>query len=75
MRDMSVRNQIEGKVEKITSDKVLSEVVVSTSVGFLSAVITTRSVKQMKLRPGAPVHFMVKATEAFILRDGAEAAS
>lgn len=75
MRELSVRNQIEGTVAKITSDKVLTEVVVETKVGFLAAVITTRSVKQMKLKTGSPVHFMVKATEAFILRDGQEAGS
>jgi molybdopterin-binding protein len=75
MRDISVRNQIQGKVAKLTSDKVLTEVVVETSVGYLAAVITTRSVKQMKLKAGSPVHFMVKATEAFILRDGEEGGS
>ncbi len=70
MKKISIRNHIEGKVAKLTSDKVLTEVIVETAVGHLAAVITTRSAKQMKLKPGVPVHFMVKATEAFILRDG-----
>ena len=75
MKKLSIRNHIEGKVAKLTSDKVLTEVVVSTLVGNLAAVITTRSAKQMKLKVGVPVHFMVKATEAFILKAGEEAQS
>jgi molybdopterin-binding protein len=75
MKKISVRNHIEGKVAKLTSDKVLTEVIVETAVGHLASVITTRSAKQMKLKVGLPVHFMVKATEAFILRSGEEVKS
>lgn len=69
MRKLSVRNSIEGTVVSVTTGKVMSEVVVETLVGHLASVITTRSVKQMKLRPGVKVHFMIKSTEAFILRN------
>lgn len=72
MRKLSVRNSIEGTVASVTMGKVMSEVVVETLVGHLASVITTRSVKQMKLKPGVKVHFMIKATEAFILRDKQE---
>jgi molybdopterin-binding protein len=42
--EQSIRNEIPGIVKEIISDKVLSEIVVETSVGEMAAVITTRSV-------------------------------
>jgi molybdate transport system regulatory protein len=65
-RKMSIRNQLSGKIIELTKGKVVSEVVVRTAAGDLASIITTGSVKQMKLKKGDKVFVMVKATEAFI---------
>lgn len=63
---ISTRNQIPGRVKSIVSDKVVSEVIVTTAAGEIASVITTTSVKAMKLKKGDEVFVLVKATEAGI---------
>ena len=46
----SIRNQLPGTVKSIVSDKVLTEVLVETEIGEIAAIITTRSVEEMKLK-------------------------
>jgi molybdopterin-binding protein len=58
----SIRNQLPGTVKSIVSDKVISEVIVETSIGEIASIITTRSVKEMKIMPGDKVFALVKAT-------------
>jgi molybdopterin-binding protein len=43
---------------------------VKTKAGTLASVITSRSVKDMKLKKGDRVFVMIKATEASIKRAG-----
>ena len=66
MKDLSIRNQLEGKIKGIVLGTVVSEVVVKTKAGTLASVITTRSAKDMKLKKGDRVFVMIKATEASI---------
>jgi len=66
MKHFSIRNQLEGKVKDIVHGPVVSEIVVKTKAGTLASVITTRSVKEMKLKKGDRVLVMIKATEASI---------
>jgi molybdopterin-binding protein len=66
--EQSIRNQLPGTIKSIVSDKVLSEVVVETSIGEVASVITTRSVEEMKLRIGDEVFALVKATEVSLRR-------
>jgi molybdopterin-binding protein len=58
----SIRNQLTGTVKSITSDKVMSEVLVETAAGQVTSVITTNSVKALKLKKGDKVAVLVKAT-------------
>src|SRR5437764_9610474 len=60
--EQSIRNQLPGTVKSIVSDKVLSEVIVDTSIGEIASIITTRSVQEMKMKPGDKVFALVKAT-------------
>jgi molybdopterin-binding protein len=60
--EQSIRNQLPGTMKSIVSDKVLSEVIVETSIGDVASVITTRSVEEMKLKAGDSVFVLVKAT-------------
>jgi molybdopterin-binding protein len=53
--EQSIRNQLPGTIKNIVSDKVLSEVIVETSIGEIASVITTRAIQEMKLKPGDKV--------------------
>ncbi len=66
--EQSIRNQLPGTVKSIVSDKVLSEVIVETTIGELASVITTRSVQAMKLKPRDKVFALVKATNVSLRR-------
>lgn len=68
MKNLSIRNQLAGTVREIVPGPVVSEVVVKTAAGTLASVITTRSVRDLKLKKGDRVFVMVKATEASIQR-------
>jgi len=65
-KKLSIRNQLKGTVQQILRGSVVSEVVVETAAGLLASVITTRSVRDLKLKRGDRVFVMVKATEASI---------
>ena len=64
----SIRNQLSGTVKSIVSDKVLSEVIVDTSIGEIASIITTRSVQEMKLKSSDKVFALVKATNVSLRR-------
>jgi molybdopterin-binding protein len=66
--EQSIRNQLPGTIKSIVSDKVLSEVIVETSIGEVASVITTRSVQEMKLKAGDNVFAVVKATNVSLRR-------
>ena len=66
--EQSIRNQLPGTVKSIVSEPVLSEVIVETSIGEIASIITTRSVQEMKLKPGDEVFALVKATSVSIRR-------
>ncbi|HEV3100692.1 MAG TPA: TOBE domain-containing protein [Candidatus Udaeobacter sp.] len=65
----SVRNRLPGKIEKIVSDKVVSEVVIQTAVGTVTSIITTGSVKRMNLKEGDTVFAIIKATEVSVEKE------
>jgi molybdate transport system regulatory protein len=66
--EQSIRNELPGTIKSIVSDKVLSEVIVETSIGEIASVITTRSVQAMKLKAGDKVFALVKATNVSLRR-------
>ena len=66
--EQSIRNQIPGTVKSIVSEEILSEVIVATSIGEIASIITTRSVQEMKLKPGDEVFGLVKATSVSLRR-------
>jgi molybdopterin-binding protein len=65
----SIRNRLPGTIEKIVSDKVVSEVVVRTAAGIVTSIITTGSVKQLNLKEGDTVFALIKATEVSIAKE------
>ena len=61
---INVRNPFRGKVKEIIEGPVVSEIDVETAGGLIvTSVITTRSVKELKLVVGKDVIALVKATE------------
>jgi len=62
----SIRNRIPGVIERIVSDKVVSELTIKTMAGDVTSIITTGSVKRMNLKVGDNVFAMIKATEVSI---------
>ena len=66
--EQSIRNQLPGTVRSIVSDKVLSEVIVETSIGEVASIITSRSVEEMKLKPEDKVFVLIKATNVSLAR-------
>jgi molybdopterin-binding protein len=62
----SIRNRLPGTIEKIVSDKVVSEVVIRAAAGIVTSIITTGSVERMKLKEGDDVFAVMKATSVSI---------
>ncbi|MCW5660983.1 MAG: TOBE domain-containing protein [Burkholderiaceae bacterium] len=64
---VNVRNQFKGKIKEIIEGPVVSELDVETAGGLLvTSVITTRSIKELRLIAGKEVVALVKATEVSI---------
>ena len=65
----SIRNRLPGSIEKIVSDKVVSEIVIRTAAGEVTSVITTGSVQRMNLKEGDQVFAIIKATEVSVEKE------
>lgn len=65
----SIRNRLRGTIEKIVSDKVVSEVVIRTAAGIVTSIITTGSVERTNLKEGDNVFAIIKATEVSIEKE------
>jgi molybdate transport system regulatory protein len=65
----SVRNRLPGTIEKIVSDRVVSEVVIRTAAGTVTSIITTGSAKRMNLKEGDMVFAVIKATEVSVEKE------
>ena len=64
---VNARNQFRGKVREIIEGPVVSEIDVETPSGLIvTSVITTRSVKDLRLEVGREVIALVKSTEVSI---------
>ena len=65
----SIRNRLAGTIEKIVSDKVVSEVVIRTPAGTIASIITTGSVQRMNLKQGDNVFAIIKAAEVSVEKE------
>ena len=63
---ISIRNRLAGTIEKIVSDKVVSEVVIRTEARIVTSIITTGSVERMNLKEGDNVFAVMKATSVSV---------
>ncbi|MEU1593912.1 TOBE domain-containing protein [Streptomyces sp. NPDC005708] len=60
---ISIRNQLPGTVERLTTGEAMASVRVTVAGGALTAVITRRAVEDLALAPGSPVVVLIKSTE------------
>ena len=65
---VNVRNQLRGNIKAIAWGDVVSEIEVETSAGIVTSVITTRSIKELKLEIGSEVLALIKATDVSIAK-------
>jgi len=65
----SIRNRLPGTIEKIVSDKVVSELVIRTAAGEITSIITTGSVERMHLKEGDKIFAIIKATEVSVEKE------
>jgi molybdopterin-binding protein len=65
----SIRNRLPGTIQKIVSDKVVSEVTIQTAAGIVTSIITTGSVERMNLKEGDNVFAIIKATEVSVEKE------
>ena len=63
---INARNQFRGKIIEIVEGPVISEVDVKTEGGIITATITTRSIKHLKLAVGREVLALVKSSDVVI---------
>ena len=65
---VSVRNQLRGIIKAVVWGDVVSEIEVETAAGIVTSVITTRSIKDLKLEIGSEVLALIKATDVSIAK-------
>jgi molybdopterin-binding protein len=64
---LSARNQFHGKIASIRAGSIMSEVVIDTGGGHqIVSLISTSSVKRLKLKKGSAAVAVIKATEVIV---------
>ena len=64
---ISMQNKFEGIIENITSNKLLSKLIINSSVGKITSIITTNAVKQLDIEIGSKITAMVKTNEILLM--------
>jgi molybdopterin-binding protein len=63
---LSARNQLKGRITKITLGDIMAHVVVKVGKNTIESVITRRSAESMKLEKGDAVEVVIKSTEVML---------
>jgi len=64
---ISAKNQLKGKIKKITVGAINCEVVIELAGGeVITSVITKSSVKSLGLKPGVTAYAIIKASNVII---------
>ncbi|MGA7684150.1 MAG: TOBE domain-containing protein [Terriglobales bacterium] len=70
VRRVSGRNQLVGRIDAVRISGLMAEVVISIGGQQITSIITSRSAREMQLKPGQTAAALIKATEVMILRVG-----
>ncbi len=65
---ISLRNKLFGQVVSIASDILLSKLVIQTEVGNITSIITSKSVKRLKIVVGTKLTAMIKTNELMLTK-------
>ena len=65
---MSGRNQLVGRIEEVRISGLMAEVRLSIGDQEITSIITSRSAREMQLKPGQTAAALIKSTEVLILR-------
>jgi molybdopterin-binding protein len=68
LRRVSGRNQLVGRIEDVRISGLMAEVTLSIGSQQITSIITSRSAREMQLKPGQAAAALIKATEVMILR-------
>jgi molybdopterin-binding protein len=68
LRRVSGRNQLVGRIEDVRISGLMAEIVISIGGQSITSIITSRSAREMQLKPGQTAAALIKATEVMILR-------
>ncbi|HKI27169.1 MAG TPA: TOBE domain-containing protein [Candidatus Sulfotelmatobacter sp.] len=68
LRRVSGRNQLVGRIEEVRVSGLMAEVTLSIGNQRITSIITSRSAREMQLKPGQAAAALIKATEVMILR-------
>jgi molybdopterin-binding protein len=68
IRRVSGRNQLVGRIDSVRISGLMAEVAISIGGQQITSIITSRSAREMQLRPGQTAAALIKATEVMILR-------
>ena len=68
IRRVSGRNQLVGRIDAVRISGLMAEVEISIGGQQITSIITSRSAREMQLKPGQTAAALIKATEVMILR-------
>jgi len=68
IRRVSGRNQLVGRIDSVRISGLMAEVAISIGGQQITSIITSRSAREMQLKPGQTAAALIKATEVMILR-------
>ena len=63
---ISMQNRFVGAIKSIKSNNLLSKLVIDTTAGKITSIITTNAVKQLDLKEGDEVTAMIKTNEILL---------
>ena len=67
-RSISGRNQLIGRIKAVRISGLMAEVEISIGGQQITSIITSRSAREMHLKPGQTAAALIKATEVMIFR-------
>ena len=68
IRRVSGRNQLVGRIDAVRISGLMAEIAISIGGQQITSIITSRSAREMQLKPGQTAAALIKATEVMILR-------
>jgi molybdopterin-binding protein len=68
LRRVSGRNQLVGRIDEVRISGLMAEITISIGGQQITSIITSRSAREMQLKPGQTAAALIKATEVMILR-------